>query len=466
MVHVHFIGIGGSGLSAIARFMLESGYTVSGSDRQLTPITEQLQQAGARIVIGHHPDHIVGADMVVRSSAVRDDNAEVIAAQASGIPVLKRADLFVHLTESRQVIAVAGTHGKTTTTAMLSWVFTSIGLDPSFIIGGISQNLGTNAHFGKSDFFIVEADEYDRMFLGLRPRVAVVTNVEYDHPDCFPTPEDYFQAYEKFVLGIEEKGILVASADDPGSARLCQQHDLRDLNVITYGIRSNSGEIKPAYQAKDLVLNEKGGYRFNLYKYNQRVAEVSLQATGEHNVHNAVATLAVADQLGLSIGESTRSLADFQGTGRRFEVRGEVAGIIVIDDYAHHPSEIRATLAGARSRFIGRSIWSVWQPHTYSRTQLFFDDFANAFKDADHVLVTEVYGAREKSSTGFSAKRIVEVMDHPDAHFISGVKEVTEYLLNKLKSGDVLLVLSAGDGNQISANIVESLSKDRSATHA
>jgi UDP-N-acetylmuramate--alanine ligase len=294
----------------------------------------------------------------------------------------------------------------------------------------------------------------------------VVTNVEYDHPDCFSTPENYFQAFEKFVQGIEENGILVASINDPGSTRLLHQQGKLRIKPVSFGIRSDSSQTQPDYVARDLTLNDWGGYRFSIIKNNAELTVVSLRVPGEHNVRNALATLAVTDQLGLSISEAVRALGAFQGTGRRFEVLGEVAGIVVIDDYAHHPSEIRATLAGARSRFTGRSLWAVWQPHTFSRTQLFFNDFANAFKDADHVLVTEVYGAREKSSTGFSAERIVKVMDHPDAHFIHGVREATEYLLNQLKSGDVLLVLSAGDGNQISANIVESLSIDRSAAHA
>jgi UDP-N-acetylmuramate--alanine ligase len=223
MTHVHFIGIGGSGLSAIARIMLESGYVVSGSDRQLTPVAEQLSQAGVQIMIGHHPDHVDGADLVIRSSAVSDDNLEVIAARASGIPVLKRAEFLDKLTADRQVIAVAGTHGKTTTTAMLSWMLTDLGLDPSFIIGGISHNLGTNAHAGNGDYFIIEADEYDRMFLGLRPGLAVVTSVEHDHPDCFPTPEDYFRAFEEFANRVDENGNLIACVDDPGSARLIQK---------------------------------------------------------------------------------------------------------------------------------------------------------------------------------------------------------------------------------------------------
>lgn len=466
MTHVHLIGIGGSGLSAIARILLESGYVVSGSDRQLTPAAETLLQAGAKIMIGHHPDYIVGADLVVRSSAIPDNNPEVAAAVASGIPVMKRAEFLGKLTAGHQVIAVAGTHGKTTTTAMLSWVFTDLGLDPSFIIGGISQNLDTNAHAGKGDNFIIEADEYDRMFLGLRPSVAVVTNIEHDHPDCFPTPQDYYQAFADFAGGIEDNGTLIANIDDAGSARLIQQCKSQGKNTATFGIPSLINQVQPDFEAIDLHLNEVGCYRFTLVKGNQVLAEVSLQVPGEHNVRNAMGTLVVANLLNLPMAEVARALKKFRGTGRRFEIRGEVAGVIVIDDYAHHPSEIRATLASARARYGNREVWVVWQPHTYSRTRLLFKDFSRSFDDADHVLVTEVYGAREESPVDFSAMQLVESMEHRDAHFVPGIKEATDYLIDRLKTGDILLVLSAGDGDQISTNIVEFLSQDRSAIHA
>ena len=417
-------------------------------------------------MLGHNPKNIVGADIVIRSSAVRDDNVEVLAAQAAGIPVLKREELLAQLTEERQVIAVAGTHGKTTTTSMLSWMFSLMGLDPSFLIGGISRNLSTNAHSGKGEFFIIEADEYDRMFLGLRPEIAVVTNIEHDHPDCFPTVSEYFQAFMHFAKRINKKGILVVCLDDPGSARLFQEIELQGMKSITYGFGASLYEAMPDYTARDLILNDRGGFRFTLIKSDQALAEVSLLVPGEHNVRNALAALSVADQLQLSLKEAVRSLAEFEGTGRRFEVRGEVAGIIVIDDYAHHPSEIRATLAGTKYRYPDHPVWAVWQPHTYSRTQLLFDDFTQAFKDADHVLVTEVYGAREESGKSFSAKSIVDAMDHPDAKFISEVREVTNYLRNRLKTGDVLIVLSAGDGIQISEDIVKILSSKGSFMHA
>jgi UDP-N-acetylmuramate--alanine ligase len=466
MEHIHLVGIGGSGLSAIARILLESGYIVSGSDRQLTPVAEQLSQAGAQIVIGHHPEHVIGADLVIRSSAVMDDNPEVLAAKASGIPVLKRAEFLGKLTADRQVIAVAGTHGKTTTTAMLSWMFSFLSLNPSFIIGGVSHNLGTNAHAGNGDYFIIEADEYDRMFLGLRPGLAVVTNIEYDHPDCFPTRQDYFQAFMDFANCVKENGTLIACIDDPGSAQLIQYAKSQGRNTASYGFDSTQNQVQPDFKAIDINLNEFSCYRFTLIKKGQALAEVSLQVPGEHNVRNALGTLAVADQLNLPLSEAVHSLGEFQGTGRRFEVKGEIAGVTVIDDYAHHPSEIRATLASARVRFNGHSVWAVWQPHTYSRTRLFFDEFANAFIDADHVLVTEDYGAREESPGDFSAMQLVQAMDHIDAHFVPGIKEATEYLIDRLKAGDILIVLSAGDADQIGTNIMESLSHDRSAIHA
>ena len=238
-MRVHLIGIGGSGLSAIAQVLLESGIEVSGSDRQLSPLTQRLEAAGARVSLGHNPENIGQADLVVRSSAIPDDNPEVQAALARGIPVLKRADFLGRLTAGKQTLAVAGTHGKTTTTAMLAWLLSAIGLDPSYIIGGLSLNLMTNAHSGLGPYFVIEADEYDRMFLGLDPWIAVVTNIEHDHPDCYPTPEDFYQGFREFAGRIVENGTLVVHADDPGAMRLGQDQS-HACNVITYGLETPS----------------------------------------------------------------------------------------------------------------------------------------------------------------------------------------------------------------------------------
>ena len=455
-MHVHLIGIGGSGLSAIARLLLESGYEVSGSDRLLSPLAEGLRRDGVPINIGHDPQNIDGADVVVRSSAVPDDNSEVRAALARGVPVLKRADFLGHLMENRRGIAVAGTHGKTTTTAMIAWILVATGQDPSYIIGGVPRNLAVNAHHGQGQAFVIEADEYDRMFLGLRPEIAVVTTIEHDHPDCFPTAEDFRQAFQDFADLLPSEGVLVACADDPGARELLEARSARGANTLSYGTGKNTGTAID-YLARDPQLNGKGGASFDVFKAGRRLAHVSLQIAGRHNLLNALAALAVADVLGLQPEEAARALERFQGTGRRFDLRGEAGGIAVIDDYAHHPTEIRATLAAARDRYPGRQIWAVWQPHTYTRTRLLFEGFKNAFEEADHVIVTEVYAARETPPGDFSARQIVQVMAHPDARFAANLKEASEQLIDRVKPGDVVLVLSAGDADQVSARLLSAL---------
>ncbi len=455
MAHIHFIGIGGTGLSAIARVLLESGYMVSGSDRQFSTLAQAVQSAGARVFVGHQPANVSGADLVVRSSAVPDDNVEVQAALAAGIPVLKRADFLGQLMEGRQGIAIAGAHGKTTTTAMIAWMLTELRQDPTFIVGGVIANLGTNASAGTGLLFVIEADEYDRMFLGLKPQIAIVTNVEHDHPDIYPTPGDFHQAFRDFVGCLLPGGLLLACGDDPGAMSLLPVAESNGSRTLTYGIRATQCD----YTVRDLVPSTAGGFAFDAYRGETRLAHVALQVPGKHNAQNALAALALADQLDLPLTDAALALSEFRGTGRRFEVVGEARGVTLIDDYAHHPTEIRATLAAARSRYPDRDLWAVWQPHTYSRTQTLFDEFAAAFEDANHVLVTEVYRAREPFDTNFSAMQVVDAMGHPDAHFVPDLAAAARFLLARLQPGDVMLVLSAGDADQISAQVLAGLTE-------
>ena len=456
MTRVHFIGIGGSGLSAIARLLLESGYTVSGSDKNLSPLARDLAESGVQVQVGHNPHNVEGADLVIRSSAVPDDNPEVRAAQAAGIPVYKRADFLGKLMSGRTGIAVAGTHGKTTTTTMIAWMLSSLEQDPSYIIGGVSKNLHANAHAGAGRPFVIEADEYDRMFLGLQPKIIVVTNAEHDHPDCFPTPADYLAAFSEFVSGLQPEGVLLVCQDDPGAMSL-MSYVPADCKAFTYGLQAGN------YQAVEINPNERGGFDFQLkWQVAKSLAvvlgAVSLQVPGKHNVQNAAAALAVAHQMGLPFDQAALALGSFLGSGRRFDILGEVNGITVVDDYAHHPTEIRATLAAARARYPGRRLWAVWQPHTYSRTQSLLDDFCQSFTDADQVLVTEVYAAREKKQD-FSAEQVVQKMQASNVVFVPGLGSATEHLLEHLRPGDVLLVLSAGDADQISAGVMSGLNE-------
>lgn len=466
-LHIHLIGIGGSGLSAIARLLLESGYTVSGSDRTLSPLAQELAQAGAQVYSGHRAENIRGADLVVRSSAVTDDNVEVAAARAAGIPVLKRAQFLGRLMEGQQSIAVAGTHGKTTTTAMITWCLTQAGLDPSYIIGGTAKNLnGRNAHAGKGGVFTIEADEYDRMFLGLNPDLIVISYLEHDHPDCYPTPEDYFAAFVAFIHRLKPGGTLLTSFDQPAAHQLAASAP-EGVQVWTYGTHPEAN-----YAAQNLRGNAAGGFDFEaVWRTGENapvpLAMLHLQVPGEHNVRNSLSALAAVHCHALKnhldvqpvLQAAAQALSTFSGTGRRFDLRGEVEGITVIDDYAHHPTEIQATLAAARARYPQRRIWALWQPHTFSRTRTLMDAFCNSFQDADQVIVTEVYAAREQAQDfdNFSAAQVVQHMAHPAAQFIPTLTAAGDALLQALRPGDVLLVLSAGDADQVSARILQEL---------
>ena len=460
---MHFIGIGGTGLSAIARVMLESGYQVTGSDRAMSLLARGLQEDGVRITIGHQAENIQDAQVVVRSSAIPDDNIEVLAAHKRGIPVLKRSEFLSILLEGHIGIAVAGTHGKTTTTAMIAWMLTYLKQDPSFICGGVLNNLGSNAHAGHGEAFVIEADEYDRMFLGLKPKIAVITNIEHDHPDCYPTRVDFFNAFDQFASQVWTEGALLVCSNDPGASRLGQAARARGQKVISYAIQADDHRQfdQPAdYLAKEMRPEADGGISFT-FVYPQTSQQVSqyprvrLQVPGKHNVQNALAALAIAHQMHLPIDQATQALAEFQGTGRRFQVRAQVAGITVIDDYAHHPTEIKATLSAARMRYAMSRLWVVWQPHTYSRTRLLFNDFAAAFEQADQVIVTDIYAAREKEpDDGFSSRQLVTAMSDSKVRYITDFSQVAAYLVDHMQAGDVLLVLSAGDADQISTQVV------------
>lgn len=448
--HIHLIGIGGSGLSSIARFLLESGFKVSGSDRALSPLAQEVAQAGAQVYAGHHASQIAGADLVVRSSAIPDSNPEVVAAQAAGIPVLKRAEFLEKLLAEKSVIAIAGTHGKTTTTAMTAWVLCQLGQDPSYLIGGVARNFNRNAHAGGSLLFVIEADEYDNMFLGLSPEWIILTVIEHDHPDCFPTLADYRTAFEKFIHRLEPDGTLFCNREDALSVELSKMLN-GEQHRLTYGLTP-----KADLYAEDLKPNAIGGCDFTLRSKSSRapLAQVSLQVPGLHNVRNALAVLGLVKAMKLDVTKAAAALGQFTGTARRFDLRGVASGISFIDDYAHHPTEIKATLAAARLRFPKQRIWAVWQPHTYSRTQTLLADFITAFTDADQVIVTEVYGAREASSS-FSAADLVAQIPHPAARFAASLVDAASMLKTELRPGDVLLVLSAGDADEITRQVYD-----------
>jgi len=457
MTHVHFIGIGGSGLSAIARLLLESGYTVTGSDSVMSPFALALQSSGVNVSVGQDARNVTGADWVVRSSAIPDDNPEVAAALAQGIPVYKRPDFLGRLMENKTGIAVAGTHGKTTTTAMLAWTLSELGQDPSFIVGSNVTNLGTNARAGKGSSFVIEADEYDRMFLGLKPKVEIVTYVEHDHPDCYPTADDFRRAFVDFVKLLPADGTLVACGDEPGSADIAAEARRMGKNVLLYGAAATLGTSSDWVLAQNFKPNNKGGFSFDATVAGQAYP-VALCIPGMHNMRNALAVMAVIHVLALSMVKAAKALGDFAGTGRRFEVRGEADGVTVVDDYGHHPTEIAVTLSGARIRYAKRRIRAVWQPHTFSRTRTLSDQFANAFGEADEVIVTEIYRSREPAQD-YSSREVVKKMKHSSVIFIAELFDVIDYLIKNLKAGDVLIVFSAGDADQVSTQVLDQLIK-------
>ncbi len=392
------------------------------------------------------------------SSAVPEDNPEVLAAQTAGIPVVKRAAFLGPLMEGLHGIGVAGTHGKTTTTGMIATLLLRVGMDPSLIIGGRlavgpAEGLPTStivALAGEGPF-VIEADEYDRMFLGLRLEVAVVTNVEWDHVDCYPTPAAFARGFSQFVGRLPHNGLLVVCADDPGALAL-REAVRPGVQVWTYGLAEGAD-----WQARNLTTNTSGGLDAEVWHADQQVATLSLPVPGRHNVRNALAALAVAHWHGIKDQRAAIMLRDFRGAGRRFEMIGDADGVRVIDDYAHHPTEVAATLSAARLRFANRQIWAVFQPHTFSRTQALLHDYVHSFDDADHVLFLDIYAAREKIDLGMHSRILAEIVDHPDARYIGAIENAVAYLLEHVAPDDIVITMSAGDGNLVGRLLLDSL---------
>ena len=456
-MHVHLVGIGGSGISAIAWVLLGRGFTVTGSDLQRNALTAALAAAGVDVYQGHRAAHVAGADVLVISSAVPDSNPEVVAARTAGIPVLKRADFLGRLMADNVGVAVAGTHGKTTTTSLIAHVLLENGQDPSIVVGGVLPSLSRNGRAGQGDLFVVEADEYDHMFLGLRPRLEIITNIEHDHPDVFPTRAAYEEAFAHFAALLPAGGHLVACVDDAGVRRLLEQLRQPPFTVITYGLASGDAP-PPRLAATDLRLNRHGGTDFVVLEAGETLGLARLRLPGDHNVQNALAAIAACRVLGLSFAAMTTALTSFGGVGRRFQVVGEVGDVTVIDDYAHHPTEIRATLAAARRRYPGRRLWAVWQPHTFSRTKLLLPAFSASFDDADRVVVLDIYRSRERNTLGIDAGLVVAQMEHANAHYAGDHEAAAGYILDRVRPGDVILTLGAGDGDRVGRRILAALS--------
>lgn len=449
--HIHLVGIGGAGLSAIARVLLERGIEVSGSDLVLSPVARALARDGASVFEGHAAQNVDGADMVVVSSAVPEGNVEIETALVMGIPVVRRPEFLGRLMAGKRGIAVAGTHGKTTTTAMIASILLAADRDPTFIVGGVLAGLKTNARAGEGPLFVVEADEYECTFLSLSPEVAVVTNVEHDHPDCYPTFDDFRLAFEEFAALVPDQGLLAVCWDDP-VARGIGEREARTKSVTFFGV--DQGAL---WRAEEISPNFAGGVDFLAVRGGVTLGLVRLRVPGIHNASNAMAALVVADYLGVPFQVAREGLRGFYGVARRFEVKGEADGVVVVDDYAHHPTEIQATLQAARGRFPHRRIWAVWQPHTYTRTKELLKEFRESFDLADELIVLPIYAARESASLGVSAPVVVESMDHRWVRAASSMEEALIWLGTEVRPGDVVLTLGAGDGNQVGDWLLKTL---------
>lgn len=458
--HIHLLGIGGAGMSAIAWVLLGAGYHVSGSDLHRNAVTEALAEAGVTVYQGHAAENMAGAALLVISSAIPAENPERQAAVAAGIPVLKRAAFLGQLMAERHGIAIAGSHGKTTTTGMVAQILIAAGADPSVIVGGVLPLLSAGGRAGQGACFVVEADEYDHMFLGLRPRTAVVTNVEHDHPDMFPTAEAYRTAFAHFVSQLPAGGTLICCADD-GGARALLAAAPAGLTRVSYGLTQALDGIDDHWQATDLRPNQLGGTDFVVLRGSTMIGLFRLRVPGEYNVRNALAALAATLPLDIQPGSAREALMAFGGVGRRFQVTGQVGDVVVIDDYAHHPTEIGVTLAAARQRYPGRRIWAVWQPHTYSRTRLLRDAFAGCFADADRVIALDIFRSREPEDSAMSSADVVARMDHPYARHIGERRAAADYVLERVLPGDVVITLGAGDGNAVGEWIVAELARRR-----
>ena len=449
---IHFIGIGGAGMSGIARIMLAKGFNISGSDKNDSSLLTSLKALGAEIFIGHDAQNLGGAELVIISSAIAETNPELLAAKARSIQVVQRANALAWLMSESTSIAVAGTHGKTTTTAMLTVALQSAGLDPSFAIGGTINTAGTNAHSGSGSIFIAEADESDGSFLAYQPTGAIITNIELDHVDHFADEAAVFEVFEHFVSSIKKNGFLVACGDDPGVKTLLKRINRPDLKILLYG-KDESND----FRMSKIALAPTNSIA-SISSTGKKLGELQLSLPGEHNLLNSLAAFAAATEVGAAEDKLILGLKSFTGTRRRFELKGEVAGVKVIDDYGHHPTELTVTLIAAKNLAQSGRVLVVFQPHRYSRTAAFAPAFATALKIADFTFLLEVYAASEKPISGVSSLLIAKNMSATEVKFEPSMLAVVNEVAAMAKSGDVIITLGAGDVSSLGEPILQALS--------
>lgn len=445
-------------MSAIAKVMLEMGYRVSGSDLAQKELTEKLAAGGAQVYIGHKPDNLSGADLVVYSTALPKDNVEMMAAEEMSIPIIHRSQMLARLMNEKLGIAVAGAHGKTTTSSMISLVLERCGLDPTYIIGGEIMNVGSNAKAGTGDYVVAEADESDGSFLQYHPYLALVNNIEADHLENYDGSFDRLKAaYAQYLSQVKEGGKAVICADDPYLREL--QDDIHS-DVITFGIHQ-----KADYTARDITLGDRK-VSFMVYRSEACLGELRLSVPGKHNVYNALATVITCLQAGVSFAEIADAITQFRGAKRRFQVLGEAGGILVIDDYAHHPTEIQATILAAKAT--GKRIIAVFQPQRYSRTYYLLEQFSRAFGDADEVIISDIYSpAGELQIEGIHSSKLADLIrknSNEHVQYIPSKEDVQELLLNHVKEGDLILTMGAGDIWKCAVSVADALrSREKSS---
>lgn len=439
-IRIHFIGIGGISMSGLAEILLEEGFTVSGSDAKESPLTRKLESEGAHICYGQKAENIRDdIDCVVYTAAISRTNPELIEAVAHKIPMLTRAELLGQLMKNYDTpIAVSGTHGKTTTTSMISHILLEGKVDPTISVGGILKAIGGNIRVGSSETFLTEACEYTNSFLHFFPKISVILNIEEDHLDFFKDLEDIRHSFHQFAALLPSDGTLVINGEITDYPEIYQG---LDCNVVTYGPSADFD-----YSASDISYDEEGHVSFDLAKHGEKAGRITLSVTGDHNVSNALASIAVAELLDIPMDTIKKGLLSFTGTDRRFEYKGTFNGVTVVDDYAHHPTEIKATLKAAQ-HYPHNSVWCVFQPHTYTRTKAFFHEFAEALSHADHLVLADIYAARETDTLGISSADLAEEAAKlgTDSHYFPSFAEIESFLKENCRPGDLLITMGAGD---------------------
>jgi UDP-N-acetylmuramate--alanine ligase len=437
--HIHFVGIGGIGMSGIAELLLNLGYQVSGSDLRESDITRRLAKLGGRISIGHRAENIEHADVVVRSSAVGKENSEIKAAAANSIPVIPRAEMLAELMRLKYSIAVAGAHGKTTTTSIIAAVLDRGGLDPTIVIGGKLKNIGSNAVLGQGDFIVAEADESDGSFLKFSPTIAVVTNIDREHLDFYKDLEEIQNAFLSFLDNIPFYGLAVVCLDNESVQDILPRIRKR---FMTYGMNAQA----------DFIISDVSFYgqqsQFQISRRDQRLGDIRLNLPGIHNIYNATASIVVGFELGIPFERIRAALENLEGVQRRLEIKGERNGVTVVDDYGHHPTEIQSTLQAMRESWPSRRIVVVFQPHRYTRTRALFDEFQRSFYQSDVLVVLPIYAAGEEVIEGFDGRRLCEGIarhGHRDVTCVENFNEAVQHLRKILIPGDLFLTLGAGD---------------------